>query len=195
MPALDWREFLVMVHIIGTSLGVGGATVTYYLFFRFVEDTTVDTKEMEVLHLMSALVIVGLVVLVVSGVGFVVVDDRNISNPKLWAKLTVVAIIAINAAIMHRQVFPILTAHLGRPLDPAYVTKGKIRLIFTTGAVSGVSWYTTVVLGAWRGLNFEYSYLQVFAGYLFALLPAIILSNLLGRLAVRHLTQMLAGNR
>ncbi|MDQ3963836.1 MAG: hypothetical protein M3277_08000 [Actinomycetota bacterium] len=188
MLPIDTREFLIIVHIIGTAIGVGGASVSYYLFFRFYEDVTVSSKEMEVLHLMSWLVTGGLIVLVASGIGFFLLDTEPLSNPKVLAKLTVVAIVFVNAQVMHRKVFPIFATHLDTPLEAAYLAK-KVPLIFTTGAISGISWYTALVLGGWRSINFEYPYWVVFGGYLLVLLVGIAVSNAIGQIALRRLRE------
>ncbi len=182
---MDIRIFLVILHIVGTVLGAGAATVTDYLVFKFAKDKKIDKDEFQILHTISDLIWGGLFLLLVTGFAFIslhLADFTGVrdaySVDKLWAKLTIVAILTLNGFFIHYYVLPTLKKRLGKNLaTPSFLQKSF--LIFSPGAISSVSWYCALVLGAWRGL--EATYWQIMAGYLVVLTGAIIVSNIAGR--------------
>lgn len=181
---MDLHNFFIIIHIIGTAFGAGGATVSDALFFRSVRDQTFEEKELDFLKTVSGIVWAGLATLIVSGIGFLVLGyyggylDQLLNSSKLQAKLTVVGIIAINGFGFHKRIFPIFRKFQNTDLtSDAFRRHG--RLIFSAGAISIVSWYTALILGAWRGL--EASYGTIIGVYLAILLPAIMIANIVGK--------------
>jgi hypothetical protein len=182
---MDIRILLVILHIVGTVLGAGAATVTDYLVFKFAKDIKIDKDEFQILHTISDLIWAGLFLLLVTGLGFIALHIADFdtvrdaySMDKIWAKLTVVIVLTLNGFFIHYYVLPTLKKRLGKSLATASFMK-KSFLIFSPGAVSSVSWYTALVLGAWRGL--EANYWEIMGGYVFVLTGAIIVSNIAGR--------------
>ncbi len=182
---MDIRILLIILHIVGTVLGAGAATVTDYLVFKFAKDTKIDKDEFQILHTISDLIWAGLFLLLVTGFGFIslhLADFTGVrdaySLDKIWAKITVVIILTLNGFFVHYYVLPTLKKRLGKSLaNPSFMKKSF--LIFSPGAISSVSWYTALVLGAWRGL--EATYFQIMSGYLVILVGAVIASNIAGR--------------
>lgn len=181
---MDLHNFLIILHIIGTAFGAGGATVSDALFFRSVRDHAFQEEELIFLKTVSKIVWLGLIVLIASGIGFLVLGyyggylDQLLNSSKLQAKLTVVAIIAMNGFVFHKRIFPIFRKFQNTDLtSDAFRRHG--RLIFSAGAISIVSWYTALILGAWRGL--EASYGTIIGVYLAILLPAIMIANIVGQ--------------
>lgn len=182
---MDIRILLVILHIIGTVIGAGAATVTDYLVFKFAKDTKIDKDEFQILHTISSLIWTGLFILIVTGLGFVVlhmVDFGTVRNSysldKIWAKITIVIILTLNGFYIHYRVLPTLKKRLGKTLaTPSFIKKSFF--IFSPGAISGVSWYSALVLGGWRGL--DASYAEIMSGYIAILAAAIIVSNIAGR--------------
>lgn len=182
---MDLRIAFVILHIIGTVLGAGAATVTDYLVFKFAKDRKIDKDEFQILHTISDLVWAGLFLLLVSGIGFValyIADHSTVRTAynidKLWAKITIVIIITANGFFIHRHVLPTLKRRLGKTLaTPSFLKKSFF--IFSPGAVSGVSWYAALILGAWRGL--DATYLQIISIYAIIVLLAVATANFAGR--------------
>ena len=186
---MDLRNLLVIMHIIGTVLGVGGATVSDMLFFKFAKDGHIDKDEFSILNTTSRLVWIGLGIILLSALGFIALYVSNTGNvqtayslDKIWAKSIIVAIIIGNGFVLHYKVLPLFASRLGK----TFATKSFIKkspIVFTAGAISGVSWYTTLILGAWRGYNTP-AYITLFV-YALIIICAISVSNVVGR----HLLQ------
>ncbi len=182
---MDIRTLLIVFHIIGTVLGAGAATVTDYLVFKFAKDRKIDKDEFQILHTISDLVWTGLFLLLVSGIGFLALYITDLADvrssyslDKIWAKVTIIIILTANGFFIHRHVLPSLKRWRGKSLaTPSFVKKSFS--IFSPGAISGVSWYSALILGAWRGL--DASYAEIMSAYLMIICTAIIISNVSGR--------------
>ena len=106
----------------------------------------------------------------------------SIMNQKLWAKLVIVAILTLNALLLHGIVLPRVVSRVGQPLFET--SFGWLSLISTLfGAVSAVSWTFAAYLGLARELNGHANLMPILGSYLIALLltwvAAVILSHLL----------------
>jgi len=147
--------FLVVSHIIGTVLGAGGATFAEILHMKALKDGEVSPEEGAMLGIVYRVIRIGLIILVISGFGFLVyyrLTDRVelLYDPKLWAKLSLVFIILVNALMLQART-----------------------IAFWLGsAVSLTSWYTATILGAWRG--YPYDLLTTFIGYVVAVIVVAI---------------------
>ncbi len=158
---MDVGLLLTLFHIIGVAVGVGGATVSDVLFFRALSDRRISKDELSLLHTLGMVVWAGLIILIASGVGFLlsqyIVSGSVTYLQMSWfqAKLTIIAILSTNALVMHWYIFPFMAGHLGRKLD-FKTMRPKLALFATTGVVSIVSWYSALTLGVTRGLDFSY---------------------------------------
>ncbi|HLC49602.1 MAG TPA: hypothetical protein VJI96_04445 [Candidatus Andersenbacteria bacterium] len=182
---MDIRILLVILHVIGTVIGAGAATVTDYLVFKFAKDAKIDKDEFQILHTISDLIWAGLFILLATGFGFILLhladfgsvrDSYNVD--KIWAKITIVIILTLNGFFIHYYVLPTLKKRLGKSLVSPSILK-KSFLLFSPGAISAVSWYTALILGAWRGLDASYG--EIMSAYVAILAIAIIVSNIAGR--------------
>ncbi|MCE9643351.1 MAG: hypothetical protein K8Q97_03500 [Candidatus Andersenbacteria bacterium] len=190
---MDIRNILIIAHIVGTALGAGGATVSDYLFFKFTKDGKLDKDEYRILLTVSDIVWAGLLILLVSGFGFIllylsgnsaVISAYNLH--KIYAKATIVGILIANGFFMHRKVLPMLHHRESRSLiTPKFIKKSP--LMFTAGAISAVSWYSALILGGWR--NMSASYVEILTVYFGIVLVAIIVSNSAGRIMITKLVQ------
>ncbi|WP_143676578.1 hypothetical protein [Streptomyces sp. TLI_146] len=137
---------------------MGAAVVSDYLFVRFAKDGVLDRGELRALRFVSLLVVVGLALIVPTGLLFAVASPAQWHDGKFWAIMTVTAFICVNGAVIHRKVIPVFEAHADRPLADEDV-EGSAALILTTGAVSTVSWWTAALLGVWVSADFRYPYM------------------------------------
>lgn len=181
---------LVILHVIGTAIGAGGATFSDWIFFHAARDGKIDKSELALLKAGSLLVTVGLIILIVSGFGFLIhyalVPDSGEALPKVYAKLVIVAIISANGWVLHRHVLPLITeaARKNQSIVGSVIEKNKT-LVLTAGAISFVSWYAALILGAWRGLSLSVDIILLI--YFVVLAMAIVVSQLLGRMGIRHI--------
>lgn len=189
---MDWNTFLIITHVIGVSLAVGGATISDFLFFRVLETNKLSEEGFEFLHTISNVIWVGFLILIFSGFGFFILyrisfpEAGAIYDPKLWAKLTIAGVILFNGLLMHWKVFPVLKSSIGDNVCSGDFIKKKT-IMFTTGAISIVSWYTALILGAWHGLTLPY--LNILGIYIVIVAGAIIVSNIIGRTIIKKSTQ------
>lgn len=172
--------YIVILHIIGTVIGAGGATYSDALFYKVIKDGKIDSDEYDILKMMSMLVWGGFILLVISGVSFLLHSDFPGATPKLYAKITIVNIIFLNAFILHRKILPLIHHHvrMHRKLTKKPFA-ANISITLASGAISFTSWYSALVLGGWRGL--DATYLQIMSVYIILVLGAITIAQFIGR--------------
>ncbi len=131
----------------------------------------IEKAEFRLLKVASGIVIGGLMLLTATGLGLIILSGSV--NQRFFAKMTIVLIATLNGGIMHVKLFPLLQKAAFRH-QPFHINglAQKLPRISVFGAVSAVSWYTALVLGAWRSLALGYA--QILAGYTAVLLLAML---------------------
>ncbi len=167
---LAMRVGLRVVHLVGLVLGLGAATLLDLMLFRRRSDPL--TKEMiETVELFSNVVLCGLLLLWLTGIGFLIhyaqFDPQRLYNPKVWSKIVIVAVLSINGLFIHTVVLPHMRASVGHP-NLSLLSAGRRRLFCAVGAVSAVSWYTPMLLGAVPQLNFTVPMTTILSVYALA---------------------------
>ncbi len=144
----DTRTFWIIVHSIGFILGVGSATVTDVLFFRFLKDGTISPEEKGIMDTISNVIWVGLVIAILSGLMLYLPEQARLqTSSKFLLKLVVVSVITINGFLLNFLVAPRMIQFSFDATVPA----GKLRrLAFALGGISIVSWYIAFILGSLR---------------------------------------------
>ena len=162
---MDGQTFLTIAHIIGTALGVGGATFAEIFYLKSARDGESDPFQSSALKTIFFVLRIGMVILVLSGFGFLILyrlsgQTELLYHPKLWAKLTIILVLLFGVIAWQARKAPLRWG----------------------SAVSLTSWYAALILGAWRGL--EASYLTIMTVYLLAIVFAAaalgIIRKLLG---------------
>ena len=130
---MDWRTFLTIGHIIGTVLGVGGATFAEIFIQKSLKDGKIEPTENQFLHTTYFVLRVGLVILVLSGIGYYILavqtgTTARFLGPRILAKMTITAIIVLNAILLKVKKVP----------------------LWLGSGISLTSWYAALVIGAWR---------------------------------------------
>lgn len=152
--------FLVLMHLIGAILGTGAATFAEIFYLRALKDGVVTPEEGEGLKVIYRILRVGLVLAVVSGFGFLLLYrftglEERLLNPKLWAKMTIIIVLVVNALLLQLHRIP----------------------MWLGASLSLTSWYAATILGAWRMV--PYSYIQIMLGYLVAVaVVAVVLARI-----------------
>lgn len=147
---------LILIHLVGTVLGVGAATFAEIFYLRALKDGEISPEEGAGLKTIYRVLRIGLVLGVLSGFGFLLLyrftgQADNLLDPKLWAKMTVIVILVINALLLQLHRIP----------------------VWLGASLSITSWYAAMVLGAWRGMS--YSYLEIMAGYIVAVIVMVVI--------------------
>ncbi len=127
---MDVHFLLVLGHIIGTVLGVGGATMIEIHINMARKDGTMDLMERSFLGVDFLLTRIGMAIGILTGVGFIfeyLLTNQlfRLENGVFWAKLIIIVIIIINAYLLHKH---------------------KISLYWGS-AFSFVSWWSALILG------------------------------------------------
>lgn len=135
---MDWGILIKISHIIGTVLGVGGDTFGAIFYFKAMQDGEVDLSESRLLRVCFNVLHIGLVLLVISGFGYFLEFrlegfPERILQDRFIAKVALVVILLINAILLQVRKIP----------------------VWLGGAISIVSWYAALILGAWRGIQAE----------------------------------------
>ena len=143
-------SLFIASHSIGTILGAGAATFAEIFVIKALKDGVVEPLESDYLKTIYTVLRVGLIVAVISGFGFLFLYriqglEGLIYETKLWAKLTVVMILLINAIMLQARKIPLLWG----------------------SAISFTSWYTAVFLGLFRGISAPY--FEILAWYVLAI--------------------------
>lgn len=133
---IDGGFILTIFHIIGVVLGVGGATFAEIFYLKAIKDGIIEPMEADYLKTVYRILRIGTVILLFSGFGYLVFyrltgQSELIYNQRLWAKFTIVLIIVFNALLLQSKKIP----------------------IWLGSAVSLTSWYSALILGAWRSLK------------------------------------------
>ena len=149
--SMDLHTILILGHIVGTILGVGGATIAEVQIVKALKDGKVDTSERELMHANYFLIRVGTALIVLSGIAlvwwWVVAGGSNwpLTSPKVWVKEIITVAIIINAVALSRRWVP----------------------LWLGSAISFTSWWAATVLGVWK--HVPYSFWTILAGYVVAI--------------------------
>ena len=138
-------------------LGVGAATLLDLIIARFVLMRGISKDHVHVIEFSSKVVTVGLGLLWISGIGFLIhygfFEPAKLQNPKIWAKIAIVAVLSINGILVHHFVLPRIRIQLGKRLLDN-LSHSHCSLLLLAGTVSAISWYVPLMLGAIPQLNF-----------------------------------------
>lgn len=151
-------------HILGVVLGLGGATISDILFFKFLKDYRISKKEEEVLHLLKNFMLSALGIIIVTGFALYwpAASYYNGSAPFL-VKAIGVGVITLNGIALHVYVAPHLI-HLNLK-NHQKMGRNWHRLAFALGAVSVVSWYSVFFIAMLKS-NLTWSFGILLSAYL-----------------------------
>ncbi|HSE56942.1 MAG TPA: vitamin K epoxide reductase family protein, partial [Candidatus Paceibacterota bacterium] len=152
----QYRLAALIMHNIGFILGLGAATITDILFFRFLKDHHISEDEKGTLDTLSSVIWVGLTLLVFSGLALYLPESARLNeSPKFLLKAVVVGVVLVNGFLLNFKVAPYLTQ---LSFDRAKAPTHLRRLAFALGGVSIVSWYTAFFLGSLRTIKVEFEH-------------------------------------
>lgn len=157
---------LVFVHLVATCAAIGTLISADVRLAVRLFDYRASIPRPEAFE--TRVVAISLAVLVLSGIGLIMLGMASrpdyLSNGKLQGKLVLVALLTLNALLLHARAFPILA--LARP-----VSEWNLRQRFTVALAASVSnslWFLCAFLGVARHWNH-----QVSVGFVLALALAV----------------------
>lgn len=164
--------YLITVHLLGLVLGLGGALILDVMIFHFLNNLTISSREAVIMHLISQMIILGLALLIMSGVALTLIDpDTYLENPRFLMKMTAVGVVTINGVLLNLFVVPKMEQISFRKGEMEGNT-GLIRGAFVAGAVSMTSWLTVFILAMINPLE-AFSFGTLLSAYLVLLAVTI----------------------
>jgi hypothetical protein len=183
------KSLLRLMHFFGLVLGLGTATFLDLMLVRFMLRGRIRKQQLRIFTFGSHAVTVGLVLLWISGAGFLwmysVVNPTALTNPKIWAKITIVWVLTINAVYLHLLVLPIFQRQAGKPLLAELSHRDRAMMVIG-GVTSALSWYFPLAIAAQSWLNFSASVAQIVGSYAAVLSVGLLVSLVAGVFMARH---------
>ena len=185
------KSMLRIIHFLGLALGLGTATFLDMMMVRFMVRGKIRRTHWLMLEFGSKMVTGGLVLLWLSGVGFLVwygfFEPKNLTNPKIWAKVSIVAVLTVNGHYLHGVVLPIFKAQVGRGLFEGVSARDR-NMMVAGGVTSVLSWYFPVAIAASPWLNFNVPMAYIDGAYVAALAFGLVFAMTLVALFARPLS-------
>jgi hypothetical protein len=178
--SISIKSILVLVHVVGVTLGFGGALITDVFFSRFVSDKKITVNEARTLSIFSEIIWFALGILVLTGF-LLYIPQREVLNasPRFITKVIGVCVIIANGTLLNLFIAPKLT-QISFSNSIKILSRKEIflrKISFALGAVSITSWSVVFLLGSVKSLNFS---MHVFMfGYLMLMAIAVLVSQLL----------------
>lgn len=143
---MDIYTFIIFLHVAGTILGVGGATVAEVQIHKALKDGSVSADEGALLHGTYRVLRVGMLLIIISVLGMLWHHYTNdtlgrLLNEKVWFKEFLFLIIIINAVSISNRWVP----------------------LWLGAAISFTGWWMATILGVAGRLPYSFwSYVLTF---------------------------------
>lgn len=173
-------DILRFSHLLSVAAGFGVAVETEIFMMRRRKSAIspglqsgIEHRHRVILYALGAMWVTGMA-LIALRTGF----QLSAFTPKLWAKISVVAILTINALFISEVALPILKQHAGKRITA--LPNSARRALFAVAGISATSWIFAMALGS-------SALLKVAPAWLFqSLLPVayiagILVANLVGQ--------------
>lgn len=168
------KMLLVYGHLLATCIALGQVLQADHKLWSWRKEA-LDKVQREYLEETQKIATLALLALWASGLLLVLqgyLDDgiAYLLNQKLWAKVTVVALLSLNGALLHRIGFPLLQK------APFVLLPGSARnRLALLGALSMSGWLFAAFLGVARAWNHVLPYLHLMGAFaVFSLLACAV---------------------
>ena len=174
------KDAIVAGHILGVVLGLGGATITDILFFKFLKDYKISRIESSVMQTLSQIIWFGLAVGILTGLGLYLPRMAELGqSAKFLVKVIVVGVIIVNGAFLNLLITPKLARMHFNAKEKTRKMARMRKLSFALGAISITSWYSAFILGSMHSSPIAFKpLLTLYIGIVFL---AILSSQLVER--------------
>ncbi|WP_373493818.1 hypothetical protein [Aquiflexum sp.] len=165
-------EYLLTFHLLGMILGVGGTMILDMLIFHFLRNFQINSSEAVIMHLISEIIILGLVLLFVTGTAMYLTDIAGYNNnPRFLMKMTAVLVLSINGVFLNFYMMPKIEK-LSLIEEDIEEDQNLKRIAFSVGGVSMVSWLAAFAFAMVKDLS-NFTYIQMLIPYLILVFGAI----------------------
>ncbi|MBI4132223.1 MAG: vitamin K epoxide reductase family protein [Candidatus Sungbacteria bacterium] len=173
---------VVLLHGLAAAVGVGAATVTDVLFFKFLKDLRISEEESDILRSVSQVIWLALAALLIAGLVLWLADAEELNaSAKFLVKMIIVAVIIGNGALLNLWIAPRLI-HISFGQRHVHIP-GELRharrFAFALGAVSITSWYSAFILGSLHGV--EVGFWPLLGLYIGVVAAAVMVSQMADR--------------
>jgi hypothetical protein len=168
----DAEQYNLTIHLLGVVLGLGATTVVDIMFIHFIQNLKIARRESVIMHLLSQMIILGLILIILSGAAIFMTDiEGYLDSSRFMMKMTAVLVAAVNGLALNLYVTP--------KMEKISLTENEIgrheklkNISFALGGISIVSWYSAFFLAMIKDLG-EFSYGTLLIAYLILLGLAI----------------------
>lgn len=165
---MDLGNIVIILHLMGMAVGFGGAVFLDVILLKFFVYEKINHDKYQIVKLASSLIVVGLMMLWVTGLILIYLyfqtEDPRFSSEKLWAKVTIVGFVSINGLIIHDYVLKIIQRNSGDYLF-SHGSKKDWSVMVLVAAVSSASWLSAFILGAANSLPHDTSAALILLSY------------------------------
>lgn len=167
---MDIYSLLLIGHLVGTVLAVGGATMIEVHLNKALADKEMSGDERSMLGGDFSVLRIGLVLSVFTGVGFIVLyvatgQEFRLMSPVFWAKMSILLLVIVNALL--------LQAH-------------KISLYWGS-AISFVGWWAVMITGFFLTGGIRFGYFEIVGSFIVAVVAgAFVLHKIRELIQAKH---------
>jgi len=169
MYLLNLKSFILLLHIAGLAVGIGGAWIVEAFILKHMKTFTINKEHYSVIEFISKFVLAGLAMLWFSGGLFLLYyylyTPEFLGNEKVWAKVFIVLMLTINGFFVHHYLLPLIKECIGSTLQKVLSVE-KLMLVLSMGVISFLSWLFPVILGVAKSLNFSVTAIDIILIYL-----------------------------
>lgn len=139
----------VILHVIGSVIGVGAVTVNDFMLLRAVGDGDLGVAYQKSAHSYSMIIWLGWLLLAGSALYMTLANDWVLRSPKMLLKIVLFGVLTLNGLVMGAVLIPKLQRLERKDWQEKTAALRRVVLLgVLPGAISVVSWYSTLVLGA-----------------------------------------------
>ncbi len=172
---IEVKNVLIIIHLLGVALGVGGAIMSDFMFIKSARDKLISKVEMSFLTLGSTFVWAGLALLVISGaMMFFLNPEQYATSSKFLTKMTVIGFLVINAIVFHALHIPRIKKSVGEVFSETNNLIKYRTSMLVSGVISIISWVYALILGTLSSI--PYPYIYVLGLYLIFLLLGLLVA-------------------
>jgi hypothetical protein len=168
----ETRQYNLTVHLLGVVLGLGGTLIVDIMFTHFLRNYKISASESVIMHLISQMIILGLILLLTSGAAlFFPFSADYLGSHRFLMKMLVVFLVILNGIALNMYVTPRMKKiSLTEPQQGRHEMLKRIS--FALGGISIVSWLSAFLLAMLKDL-LDLSFVYLLGGYVVFLAVAI----------------------
>lgn len=183
---LEVGTIISLAHVLALAVALGSALAADLLFLFRGVFRPVTVVVVEIAHFLGSMCAGGLAALWLTGIALaswkVATLPEYMLNEKLWTKVFVVAVLTVNAFLVHNVALRRAQKQIGRRLFEGVPLRDRLALA-AIGGVSATSWMFATLLGAAKEWSMVVPAHEILAVYYLALVVVVSATACLAALA------------